>query len=71
MARFIVNLGKLLMISRTQRRVRKGVIFLFTNILVLVGIVFALEIVLILMGMENITLPIPLLTSDLVTKLLF
>ncbi len=71
MARFIVNLGKLLMISRRQRRVRKSLVLLYTNILVLIGIIFGLEIVLIFLGVENITLPIPFLTSDLVTKLLF
>lgn len=71
MARLLFNLGKLIMISRRQRRVRKSVVFLFTNLLVLAGIIFSVEILLIILGIENITLPIPALTNDFISKLVF
>jgi hypothetical protein len=71
MGRFLFGLGKLLMISRRQRRIRKGVVFLFTNLLFLIAFIFGLEILLIILGINNISLPIPFLTSDLLTKLLF
>ncbi len=71
MARFFLNFGKLLMISRRQRTVRKSVVFVFTNLLFLTSLIFLLEIALIILGLDNIVLPIPFLTGEFVSNLLF
>lgn len=54
----LLLLGKRLMISNKNRSVRQGVIYLFTNLLLLSGIVFTLEIVLILLGIGDIFIPL-------------
>ncbi|MFP4162623.1 MAG: hypothetical protein ACLFQB_10685 [Chitinispirillaceae bacterium] len=57
MARFLFRIGKRLMISKRKRSVRGEVIFILTHLLLLAGIVFALEIVLILLGVEDMYIP--------------
>lgn len=71
MGKFFFRFGKLLMISRRHRNVRKSVIFLFKNLLILAGLIFTLEIVLILLGVGDIILPIPFLSGDFLIDLLF
>lgn len=45
------------MISNRHRTVRQGVILLLSNLLLVAGFIFAIEIVLILLGIGNIILP--------------
>ena len=71
MGRFFFNFGKLLMISRRHRSVRKTVIFLFTNLLILAGLIFTLEIVLILLGVGDVIIPLPFLSGDFLIDLIF
>ena len=71
MGKFFFRVGNLLMISRRHRSVRRAVIFLFKNFLILAGLIFTLEIVLILLGASDIILPIPFLSGDFLIDLLF
>lgn len=71
MAKAIVKLGKLLMISRKQRQVREGVVLFFINFLILAGLIFTMELFLICLGVGDIILPIPFLSNDLITKIIF
>ena len=57
MSRFILGIGQRLVISNRHKSVRKGIIFFFTNLLLFAGLVFAVEIALILLGIGNIFLP--------------
>ena len=71
MARFFLRLGKLLVINRKHRSIRTTVILLFTNLLVLAGIIFSLEIILILFGISDIILPIPFSSAKFLLTLIF
>ncbi len=57
MAHFLFRIGKRLMISKRNRNVRGWIIFLFTHFLLLAGIVFSIEIILILLGVGDIFIP--------------
>lgn len=57
MGHFLLRIGKRLMISKRNRSVRGEIVFLFTHLLLLAGIIFTLEIILILMGMGNVFIP--------------
>ncbi len=71
MGKFFVKVGNLLVISRRHRRVRKTVMFLFTNLLILAGLIFTLEIVLIFLGVGDVILPLPFLSGDFLIDLMF
>lgn len=71
MGKFFYNFGKLLVVSNKHRMIRKSVIFLFTNLLIVAGLLFSLEIVLILLGVGDIILPIPFLSGDFLIDLVF
>lgn len=64
------KLGNLLMISRKHRRVRTTLIFLFTNSLILASVIFLVEIIVILFGIYDVSLHLPI-RSDILRDLLF
>lgn len=57
MGKLLLLIGQRLMISNRNRSVRQSLIFIFTNILLLAGIIFTVEIVLILCGVGDVFLP--------------
>jgi hypothetical protein len=57
MQKFLLNLGGLLFFSRRHQSVRKSIIFLLANFLMLAAIIFTVEIILIFCGVGNIFLP--------------
>lgn len=71
MTKLFKKFGNVLVISRRHRHVRKSVIFLFTNLLVLAGLIFTLEIVLIFLGVGDIILPFQFFNGDFIKGLIF
>jgi hypothetical protein len=71
MGRLIQTIGQRIMISNRHNSVRKGVIFLVSNLLLFAGLVFAVEIALILLGIGNVFLPWTRQALEVVNKFLF
>lgn len=71
MGKLLLHIGQRLMISRRNRSVRQSIILLFTNILLLAGIIFTFEIALILLGVGNIFLPWTTKTMQMLHNLFF
>jgi hypothetical protein len=69
MAKFFIQIGGLLLFNKRHKRVRESLIFLLTNFLLLAGIVFTVEIILILLGVGNVFVPITRTVGDFLTKL--
>jgi len=57
MANVIYILAKRLLISNSRRSVRGSVIFLLTHILFFAGMIFAAELLLLMLGMWGINVP--------------
>jgi hypothetical protein len=57
MANFAYTLGKRFIISNSRHAVRGSVIFMLTHLLFLAGVVFAAEILLLMLGMWGIHAP--------------
>jgi hypothetical protein len=55
--KLLLRFGNLLIFPRGNQCVRTSVIFVFTNLMLLAGIVFTLEIVLITLGIGDVFLP--------------
>jgi hypothetical protein len=51
-------LAKRILISKSRGRVRGSVIFLLTHLLLIIGLVFGIEIGLIVLGVQNIHIPL-------------
>ncbi len=60
-----------LFVSRSRKGVRRGIMFIFSNFLVLAGIVFFLEIAVILLGLYGVSIPLTRTARELLTSLLF
>jgi|WetSurMetagenome_2_1015567.scaffolds.fasta_scaffold00056_13 hypothetical protein len=71
MVRFLRNLGGILLFNKHHSSVRSGVIYLLTNFLLLAGIVFTVEIVLICLGVGNVFVPMTSAVWDFLTRLVF
>ena len=59
------------MISNRSKSVRKGFILFLTNLLLFAGLVFTIEIALILLGIGNIFLPWTRQALEVLNKFLF
>jgi hypothetical protein len=57
MANILYHIGKRLLISKSRGSVRGSVIFLITHLLLIIGIIFAAQIILVLLGLGNIYVP--------------
>jgi len=71
MARLFLQLGGLLFFNKRHKSVRSGIIFLLANFLLLTGIVFTVEIILIFLGVGNIFVPVTSAVWDFLTKLVY
>ena len=58
MIRHLSNFATLFLFSRRGKTVRKLIVFLFANFLMIAGVVFSFEVVLIILGVNNIILPV-------------
>jgi uncharacterized membrane protein YoaK (UPF0700 family) len=58
MANVFYNIGKRLLISKSRGRVRGSIIFLLTHLLFIAGVIFTLEIALLMLGLWNIHVPL-------------
>ena len=58
MAGLLFRMGKRLLISKRRQSVRGTIIFAFTHLLLFIGIVFAVELVLLMLGANDIYVPI-------------
>ncbi|KMQ50298.1 hypothetical protein CHISP_2767 [Chitinispirillum alkaliphilum] len=57
MARLFYLMSKRLLISKRRGRVRSSVLYLFTSMLLLAAVIFLVEVILIVLGTENIFVP--------------
>ncbi len=71
MARFFLQLGGLLFFNKRHKSVRTSIIFLLTNFLLLAGIVFTVEIILIFLGVGNVFVPATSAMWDFLVKLVY
>jgi hypothetical protein len=71
MFRFLTSLGSLVVFSRRHKTVRKTVIFLVTNFTAIASIIFSIEVILIILGVRNISLPLGRHTLQILTRLFF
>jgi hypothetical protein len=60
-----------LIISQRSKSVRQSLIYLFTHLLLLAGVVFTFEIILILLGVGNIFLPVTHKAMGFISGLIF
>jgi len=71
MKKFFLSLGSLMFFNKQHQRVRGGAIWLFTNLLLVAGIIFSLEIILIFLGIGDIFLPLTRKIWIFLTKIVF
>jgi|WetSurMetagenome_2_1015567.scaffolds.fasta_scaffold1167267_2 hypothetical protein len=71
MRHFFIRLGKGLIFSRRHKSVRGGVLFLFSNLLVIGSVIFLIAIVLIFLGMDNFFIPLTHAISEFLSKVVF
>ena len=71
MARFFLRLGGVLFFNKHHKSVRSSVILLLTNLLLLAGIIFTVEIVLIFLGIGNVFVPMTSAAWDFLLKLVY
>lgn len=71
MPKFFLDFGHFLVFSKKHKSIRGGIVFLFANFLLLAGIVFIVEIILIFLGMGNIFFPLTRTVSDFLSRLVF
>jgi hypothetical protein len=69
--RSLVRFAKRLLLSRRHKCVRRSVVLAVTNFLFLAGFIFALEIVIIVLGVGNIFLPFTHNALSFFTELFF
>jgi hypothetical protein len=67
----MLRLGKRLVFSRRRQCMRRGVLTLSTHVLAVAGFIFALELLLILAGLEDVFLPLSQGTLSYLTDLFF
>ena len=71
MGKLLLSIGQRLVISKRDSSVRQGFILFLTNILLLSGLIFLVEIVLIILGVGNIFIPWTTETLNFLHKLVF
>ena len=74
MSKFFMKFGGLLFFNKRHQSVRGSIIFLLTNFLLLAGAIFTVEIILILLGVQDIFLPMTQVTHSVwtfLTKLVY
>jgi hypothetical protein len=69
MAELILRWSKRLFLSQRRRCIRDSVVWLLTNALLVAGVVFAFELLVILLGLEDIFLPLTQETVSFLTRL--
>jgi hypothetical protein len=71
MSRFFIHLGELLFFNKRHKSVRSSIIFLITNFLLLAAVIFAVEIILIFLGVGNVFVPMTSSVWKFLTNLVF
>ena len=71
MKNFFLKAWSLLIFSRRRDSVRRGIIFIFTQFILLLGIVLFLELIFIFLGANDIFLPFTRPIKDLFERILF
>jgi hypothetical protein len=69
MGRMLARLGDFIVFSRHRQGLRRGVVFLVTNSLLIAGCVFAVEVLVILLGVKNVYLPLNHASLSFLTRL--
>jgi hypothetical protein len=71
MARLFFRLSDFILFSRNHNNLRTGLLAFVSRLLVVAGVVFAIEIVLILLGMGEVFIPLTASAKGLLTHLMF
>jgi hypothetical protein len=71
MAELLMRLGSRLVFSRRNQCVRPSLVVLLVNALAVAGVVFSVELLVILLGLENVFLPLTSDTLSFLTELFF
>jgi len=71
MSNFIIRLSERFFFSRRHKSLRKGLVFIFANLLLGASIIFFFEIILIFLGIGNCYIPLTHGISDFLSKLVF
>jgi hypothetical protein len=71
MTKFFARLGSMILFSRKRRCVRKGVIFLCTNFLLIAGFIFGIEVIVVMLGVVSVYLPLTNETVRFLTRFFF
>lgn len=66
-----LNLSNILIISRKNNSVRRGVLFLLSQILIFSGIVFTLEIILVFLGIGDVFIPLTRSVREFLSNWIF
>jgi hypothetical protein len=71
MAKLFFRFGKFLFFSSKRKNVRRGVVTFFMHMLLLAGVIFTLEIVLIFLGAGDVFLPLTNSARSFLAALMF
>jgi hypothetical protein len=71
MGELLVRLGHRLIVSRRHQCIRRCVVFLVSNALLIGGVVFTLELLVICMGLDDIFLPLTRDTLSFLSRIFF
>ena len=71
MGALLARLGRRLIVSRRHQCVRRSVVFLLGNALIVAGVVFAVEVLLICLGLNGLFLPLTDDTLSLLSRIFF
>ncbi|MDR2577588.1 MAG: hypothetical protein LBC70_02095 [Chitinispirillales bacterium] len=58
MANLLHDIGKRILISKSRGSVRGSVIFLLTHLLLIIGMIFVVQVVVVLLGTADIYIPL-------------
>jgi hypothetical protein len=70
-AKSILHFPARIVLSRRNKTIRGAFVFLFTNLLLFLSVIFLLEIVLIFLGIKNVFLPASPAISGFLSRLVF
>ena len=71
MGRNLLEIGQRIIISNRHSSIRRGFLLIMGNLFLLAGLLFAVEIALILLGIGNIILPWTRQSLDFLNRLVF
>jgi|GEM_PF-2212027 len=62
-------LGKRLLLSKSRATIRGSIIFLLTHLLLIIGIIFTAEILLLILGLKSIYVPLTVKILNFISRI--